>query len=264
MKSALYEGIITHHRREPVEHRFSYRIALPLLHLDEVEEVCAMHPLWSNGHPNIVSFRSRDYLGDGSEQLQATARGLAQETLGISPEGPVALLAHPRTIGWLFNPISLFYCYNSSGTDVEALVCEVTNTPWHERHIYAVGGPGTHRFGKAMHVSPFLGMDMEYELEYEPPGTNLSVTMRNVRGNEVLFSAAMRLKRTELDRAALGKLIFSYPFTTMRVSAGIYRQAFALWRAGATFVPHPRKSESGDGGTSQPGSLGHRNGGKRW
>ena len=245
MRSALYEGVVAHHRRSPVDHRFSYRVALPLLDLDELDEVVALHPLWSARRRNVVSFRPEDHLGRGREPLADAARALAGERLGTSLSGPVAVLAHPRTFGWVFNPISLYYCFDATGSDVEALVCEVTNTPWHERHTYVVGEPGTHRFDKAMHVSPFFPMDMTYELTYGPPASRLALRMCLLRGGDVVFDATMRLERREIDRQALGRLIFSYPFMTMRVSATIYRQAYALWRAGAPFVPHPRRARRG-------------------
>lgn len=239
MRSAIYEGIITHHRRGPIDHRFSYRVALPFLDLDELDEVCALHPLWSPGRPNVISFRRQDYLGGGPEPLSEAARALAADRLGLRPSGPVAVLAHPRTFGWLFNPLALYYCFGATGADVEALVCEVTNTPWHERHLYAVGGPGTHRFDKAMHVSPFFPMDMAYELTYSAPGRHLALRIRLMQDDQAVFDAGLRLERVEIDRRTLGHLVLSYPFMTMRVSAAVYRQAYALWRAGAPFLPHP-------------------------
>jgi DUF1365 family protein len=240
MKSALYEGTIVHHRRAPVDHRFSYRLALPLVDLDELDQLCRLHPLWSVERRNIVSFWRRDYLSDRAGPLKDAVHDLVEEQLGRRPDGRVAMLAHPRTWGWLFNPITLYYCFDEAGARVEALVAEVTNTPWHERHVYVVGGAGRHRFPKEMHVSPFFGMDMDYELTYGEPGDRLSLSMRAVRGNDTLFDSGLRLERREADRRALGGLVWGAPFPTMRVSGAIYRQALALWRAGAPFVPHPR------------------------
>ena len=155
------------------------------------------------------------------------------------------MLAHLRTWGWIFNPIALFYCFDQAGDRVEALVAEVTNTPWHERHVYVLGEPGRHRFAKQLHVSPFFGMDMDYELIYGEPRHQLTLSMRVVRDDETLFDAGMRLDRHEVDREALARLIWNPRGTTMRVSAGIYRQAAALWRIGVPFVPHPRRSNAG-------------------
>lgn len=241
MRSAVYEGILVHHRRVPVDHRFSYRIALPFVDLDELDELCGMHPLWSVERLNAISFRRSDYLANRSGSLADAVRDLVEERLGSRPAGPVAMLAHPRTWGWLFNPIALYYCFDEKGTGLEALVAEVTNTPWHERHVYVVGEPGRYRLAKELHVSPFFDMDMEYELTYGEPDTRLSVGMRAVRGDETLFHAALRLERRPADRRALGRLIWHPGLGTVGGSAGIYRQALALWRASVPFVGHPRR-----------------------
>ncbi|MGC8628077.1 MAG: DUF1365 family protein [Acidimicrobiales bacterium] len=245
MKSALYEGVIVHHRFTPVDHRFAYRLALPLIDLDELEELCRLHPLWSVERHNVISFWRRDYLPDRPGPLADVVRDLVEERLGRRPSGPVAMLAHPRTWGWLFNPIALYYCFDPEAARVEALVAEVTNTPWHERHVYVVGEPGRHRFAKELHVSPFFDMGMDYTLAYAEPGDRLSLSMRTVSGDKTLFRAGLRLQRHEANRQALARLVWGHPFSTMRVSAGIYREAFSLWRAGTPFVPHPgRRSEA--------------------
>ncbi len=241
MRSAIYEGTVVHHRRAPVDHRFSYGVALPLIDLDEMDRFFGLHPLWSVERHNIVSFRRRDYLPGGSGPLGEAVRDLVEERLGHRPRGPVAMLAHPKTWGWLFNPISLYFCFDAKGDRVQALVAEVTNTPWHERHIYVVGPPGHHRFPKKLHVSPFFDMDMDYELTYTEPGDRLLVSMRAMRADQTLFEAELRLERSGADRRALGRLIWRHPFGTHRVSGAIYRQALALWRAGVPFVRHPRR-----------------------
>jgi uncharacterized protein len=240
MRSVVYEGIIIHHRRHPIDHRFQYRVAMPLLDLDEIEELCSIHPLWSNERSNFVSYRRSDYLGGGPMPLGQVVREAVEDRLGTRLSGPIAMLAHPRTWGWLFNPVTLYYCFDPTGTRVDALVAEVTNTPWHERHAYVVGRPGTHRFDKALHVSPFFGMDMQYELSYRAPGHSLSLRISTIREGSAVFDAVMHLERREVSRRELSRLVFSHPFMTMRVSAAIYRQAFALRRAGAPVVTHPR------------------------
>lgn len=245
MRSAVYEGVVTHRRHSPVPHRFSYRVALPLLDLDEVAEVCALHPLWSAERANVVSFRRRDFLDGGDGPLAEAVRDRVAAVLGRRPAGPVALLAHLRTAGWLFNPVSFYFCFDRPGGEVAALVADVTNTPWHERHAYVVGAPGRHRFDKALHVSPFFAMDQSYVLHYDPPGERLVVRFGNEEGGRRVFDATLVLHRRPLDRAALGRVVTRYPLMTARVSAGIYRQALALRRAGAPVHPHPRRRAPG-------------------
>ncbi|MGD9797394.1 MAG: DUF1365 domain-containing protein [Acidimicrobiia bacterium] len=220
MRSAIYEGTLVHRRFEP-DHRFHERLAMPLLDPDEVDEDMALHPLWSRERPNVVSWRHRDH-----------------------PEipwsgGRVAVLAHVRTWGWLFNPIALHYCYGADGRDVEQAVAVVTNTPWKERHEYVLGPPGRHEVDKALHVSPFFGMDQRYTITYDPPGEQLRLAIDATEGDRRVFSAALRLQRHEISRAALGRVLWRHPMLTARVSAGIHTHALRLWRKGATFHPHP-------------------------
>ncbi len=242
MRSSVYEGSVVHRRVDPL-HRFTYRLALPLLDLDEVEQLCRLHPLWSVERPNAISYRRSDFLPDRAGSLDHAVRELVAERTGRRPEGPITLLAHLRTWGWLFNPVSLYFCSDRSGAVVEHLVLEVTNTPWHERHCYVVGGPGRHRLGKALHVSPFLEMDQQYVLDYSAPGDRLHLRLENVRDGRSVAVAVLSLTKMGLDRRALGRVLWRYPLMTAQVSVGIYRQALALRRAGAPFVPHPGRGE---------------------
>jgi DUF1365 family protein len=246
MRSGIYEGTVTHRRHAGeatgnIAHGFQHAVTLPYLFLDELDEVADLHPMWSARYPNAVWFRRADYLGDPAVPLDVAVRDAAHERLGRRPSGPIAMLGHLRTWGWLFNPITLYYCFDPKGTRVEVLVSEVTNTPWHERHVYALdGGERQHRIAKAMHVSPYLGMDHDYVMSWSMPGERLSVHLGNRRGADRLFDAALTLKRRELSRRELGRLVWRRPLQTYGVSAGIYRQAMALARKGAPFHPHPR------------------------
>jgi len=240
VNSAVYEGSVMHGRRAPVEHGFRYRVALPLLDLAELETVCALHPLWSARRPNAMWFRRDDFLGDASIPLDVAVRDLVEDRLGHRPTGSVRLLANLRAWGWHCNPISLYYCFDSSDTGVEALVAEVTNTPWHERHAYVIGGgPGEHWFAKELHVSPFHGMDHDYRLDFTDPGDHLSVRISNHHEGQRVFDAALDLRRRPLSRQALSRVLWRSPLLPQRTSAAIYRQALTLRRKGAPVHSHP-------------------------
>ena len=242
LRSGIYEGVVVHHRFEPVDHRFSYRITMTWLDLAEVDAVCERHPLWSRERVNAVSFRRHDYLGDPSVPLDRSVRDLVEQQTGHRPDGPVALLTHLRTWGWLFNPISLYYCFASDGETVDAVVVEVTNTPWHERTTYVLPGPGTHLVDKQLHVSPFLPMDLHHRFVIGDPGPRLVLGVDDLRGGAVLFAASMVLQRRPADRRSLGRVLWRFPLMTMRVSWGIYRQALALRRRGVPVHPHPDRA----------------------
>ena len=213
---------------------------MPLLDLAEIDEVAAQHPLWSRERANAVSFRREDFLA-GPGTLDAAVRDLAEREVGTRPRGPIAMLAHVRTWGWLFNPIALYYCYDSTGTRVEHAIAEVTSTPWKERHAYVLGPPGVHVVDKAMHVSPFFGMDQSYRISYDAPSAALHLSISIHEGDAQVFAAGMRLGRRPVSRRTLSRLLWRYPLITMRVSAGIHTHALRLWRKGATFHAHPTK-----------------------
>ncbi len=236
-------------------HSFSYKVAMPLLDLAEVEAVMGLHPAWSARRAAPVRFQRQDFLGDPAVPLDGAVRDLVSERTGRRPEGPIALMANLRTWGWLFNPISLYFCADpaelvGSREPITSLVVEVENTPWHDRHAYVVGPPGSHRFAKELHVSPFLPMGLDYELRYTAPGERLTLGLDVLRGDRRLLSASLALRRRPLDRAALGRLLWRHPAMTHRVTAGIYANAVRLRLKGAPLFANPvgrgRKPTSAD------------------
>lgn len=254
LRSAVYEGRVVHHRFVPVDHRFDYRIALVLLHLSEIDAVCARHPLWSNEGRNAVTFRRSDYLGDPAVPLDVAVRDLVESHTGVRPTGPVAALTQLRTWGWLFNPITTYYCYDPAGTTVEATVVEVTNTPWHERTAYVLEGTGTHHVDKGLHVSPFLPMGLTHRFTVGPPGERLTLAVDDFDGDELVFAASMSLTRRPAGRVAQGRLLWRFPLMTLRVSLGIYRQALALKAKGVPVHRHPDKVATPVTAPPTPGS----------
>ena len=241
MKPGIYEGSVSHRRRVRRHHAFVYPIAMPLLDLEHLDEVFARHPLWSIERANAVSFRRADFLGDPTVPLDTAVRDLVESHIGRRPLGHVYLLAHLRTWGWLFNPIALYFCMDQSGQRAEAVVAQVTNTPWHEQHAYVLdGGQGEHRFAKKLHVSPFFGMDQHYRLRMRDTNSALVVHLSNVEKGRIVFDATLSLRRRDISRAALGRLLWRFPLLTVRVSAGIYWQAVRLWLKKAPVHPHPR------------------------
>jgi hypothetical protein len=253
MQSCLYEGTVWHRRSGPVAHRFRYKLSMLLLDLDEVDALFAGGSLWPFGIRGAISFRRSDHLGDPRVPLTTAVRQLlASHGLG-HVRGPIRLLTQPRCFGLAMNPAAFYFCYGPSGEQVEALIVQVTNTPWGEQHCYLFPGEtalgrGTPRGGqaaKALHVSPFLPMDVVYCCRASAPGERLSVAIENQRGSQRLFRAGLRLARRPWTAANLRRSLLAYPLMTQRVALGIYWQALRLWWKGCPIYAHPARAAAG-------------------
>jgi DUF1365 family protein len=241
--SCIYEGTIRHRRFEP-EREFSHRLALVYLDLDELPGL--LDDRLVARRPGLVRFRRSDYLGDPAVPLDRAVRDLVSDRTGVRPAGPIRLLTHLRSFGHCFNPVSFYYCIDLGGERVQALVAEVTNTPWGERHAYVLhAGPKSRgvlagQFDKALHVSPFMGMDHRYEARASTPTQTLSVHIASSRAGASVFDATLALRRRELTRASLAAITARYPLATIRVLALIYARALGLKLAGVPVHRHPR------------------------
>ena len=249
MKSALYEGRVRHRRFTPVTHEFEYRIFYAYLDLAEFPEALDRLPGWSARRPAIARFAREDHLGDPEIPLDVSIRDLVQEQCGTRPSGPIRVLALPRTLGVAFNPVSFFYCF-ADDESLTHIVAEVDNTPWGERHCYAVdvarddfgtGRAMRFRVPKVFHVSPFHPMSQEYEWRFTKPGDSLVVHMENWEEGAVRGDATLTLRRKELSRANATRALIRHPAMAMTVLAGIYAQAARLWLKGAPYHPHPKR-----------------------
>ena len=239
--SCVYEGTVRHRRHEPVKHELCHRIALMYLDLEEVPALFDGHLLWSARRPAVAWLRRTDFLGPHDVPLDAAVRDLVEERMGVRPDGPVRLLTHLRYLGHSFNPVSFYYCFSADGARVRWVVAEVTNTPWGERHAYVLE-PGANGTPKAFHVSPFMGMDHEYRWRVLDPGAKLILHIDSLREGRRAFDATLTLRRLELSRAALRRVLVRYPAATLASTARIYGHALRLKLKGAPYFAHPEKA----------------------
>ena len=163
---------------------FQYRLFFMFLDLAELPTLFDIHPLWSYERFNIACFRRRDHFGEPKISLDQAARDLVEDRLGRRPNGPIRLLSHLRYFGYCFNPASFYYCYDSADTKVVAIIVEIHNTPWGERHCYVLGAEQNehphkfwrrHQFDKSFHVSPFIDMDIQYDWRFRLPADSICV-----------------------------------------------------------------------------------------
>ena len=252
MHSCLYIGEVRHRRFTPVEHGFRYRVFQVLLDLEELDQVFGGSWLWSTSRMAVMQFRRNDHLGDPGRPLADCVREEVQRQTGSIPDGPIRLLTNLRCFGYVINPVSYFFCYDVSGTQLQWVLAEVHNTPWGERHCYVLDEPRaphsarhfSYRSIKAMHVSPFMPMDLVYDWHFSAPGEALSVHMAlhaAAPGGDKCFDATMRLQRAPLNGPQLALALLRYPLMTLQVIAAIHWQALRLWLKGVPVHTHPAK-----------------------
>ncbi|HMI80260.1 MAG TPA: DUF1365 domain-containing protein [Solirubrobacterales bacterium] len=263
--SAVYEGWVRHRRFEPVEHSFRYRLFLMYLDLGELPEVLDPYPLFSARRRAPARFRREDFMGDPARPLDECARDAVEAATGARPAGPVRLLAGLRYFGHSFNPVSLYYCFDDAAERVDAVVADVRNIPWGERHPYVLargerrGTVLADEVEKTFHVSPLMGMDQTYAFRASEPGGRLAVHIesrpresarnrdiggpaRTRRNSPATFDATLSLRRRELSRRTLAGLLARYPAMSLQTVAKIYAQSLRLKLKGARYHPHPEGS----------------------
>jgi DUF1365 family protein len=249
MNSAIFEGQVRHHRMTPVPHAFRYHLFMMYLDLDELESVFDGRWLWSVRRWALARFRRRDHFGDPSEPLATSVRRHIQKETGRWPEGPIRLLTHLRYFGYCFNPVSFFYCYDRDDKQLETIVAEVNNTPWGERHVYVLSEQccpdldfsKEFTTNKAMHVSPFMSMDVQYRWKFTTRRDRLIVHMETAKDGDKIFDASLSLERTEISGPSLARVLAFHPLMTIKVIAAIHWQALRLWLKGAPVHEHKPK-----------------------
>ena len=249
MNSCIYVGNVRHRRYSPATHAFTYRLFMMYLDLDELPTVFQNRWLWSIERGNLAFFTRRDHVGLPSIPLDQSVRQLVEAKTGLRPAGPIRLLTHLRYFGYVFNPVSFYFCYDRRGRHVESIVAEITNTPWGERHCYVLGPDDNraggskkrYQFDKAFHISPFMDMTVAYDWRFTEPTSQLIIHMENLREGRPFFDATMKLERLELSGSSLARMLAQYPLMTVKVISAIHWQALKLWVKGVPIFGHPSK-----------------------
>jgi hypothetical protein len=234
----LYRMRVMHARHQPFAHRFEYRIWTLLLDIDRVEEVAARSRLFAADRPGLVSFRARDHgARDGSPIRPWVERHLAAH--GLADCGArIRLLAMPRVAGYVFNPLSIYFCDRADGSP-GAVLYEVKNT-FGDQHGYltpiAGEAPWRHGADKIFYVSPFIGMQARYSFTLSRPAERFAIAIEEADGDGApLLTATMAGRGVAMTDRALAGALAAMPFVTAKTIAAIHWQALKLWRKGATF-----------------------------
>jgi DUF1365 family protein len=215
--------------------------------LAEVETLLHDSKLWSYESFGVASFHRRDYhRAHCGQRLDECVRETVERKLGFRPDGAIRLLTNVRVLGIVFNPVSFYYCFDRSEKLV-AIVAEITNTPWNERHSYVIdarhadpAGRINASFNKEFHVSPFMPMDQRYDWTFTQPGRSLIVHMRNSDARGEVFDATLRLDRRPANARTLGYALARHPIMSLTEIAAIYVHAAFLWLKRVPFYIHPR------------------------
>ena len=239
LASCLYAGTIAHQRERPAR-SFQHRIVLAYLDLEELPVLAG--GLLVRRRPGTLRFRRRDYHGPATVPLSHAVRETVRQRSGVNPTGPIRILTSLSFFGHCFNPVSFYFCLDGEGR-LQAVLAEVTNTPWGERRAYVIPG-GAGEFRKAMHVSPFMGMDHTYRASATTPGHELRVAIESLHEGQPVFAATLSLTRRELTRRSIRNLAWRHPPAGLRSLALIYGHALGLRIAGAPVFAHPKASDT--------------------
>ncbi len=244
LASAIYEGRILHVRHGPRPHRFEYDVQLFYLDLDEIDRLPLHRAVWRRGRFGLFSFARRDYLAHPDRTLKDSVLDRVEARLGRRPSGPVRMLGHVRWLGSVFNPVTFWYCFAADGETLEAIVAEITNTPWRERHVYVIAADGRRahgEFDKEFHVSPFFDLAQRYRWDASVPGRTIDFAMSNSESGVEVFHARLALERRELSTSRVLRMALRRPLGARHVLGAIWWQALRLWWKRTPSFRHPAR-----------------------
>jgi len=242
--SSLYAGKVVHTRLKPRRHRLSYRVFSLLLDLDELPELDRRLRLFGHNRRAPVSFLDRDHGEGRVGSLREWVDARLAEA-GIEGGGPVRLLAYPRLFGYVFNPLTVYFCHAASGR-LSGILYEVSNT-FGEKRTYVIpvvedegseGGMIEQECDKLLYVSPFVPMECHYRFRVEPPGERVMIRIGEEDREGPLLVAAFSGTRRPLTDAVLARVLFGYPLMTLKVIGAIHFEALRLWWKGVPVFRH--------------------------
>lgn len=241
MRSAIYSGWVRHRRKRPTQHAFRYKVFMVYFSLAELEKVLSLSPLWSTKAWSFARFKREDFHGDPQSELSDAVKRTVEKALGKRPGGDVRVLANLRYFGFNMNPLTTYYCFAEDGTTLQAIVAEVTNTPWNERRAYVIDC--THQplkqnslIDKDFTVSPFNPLNMTYRWRSNTPADHVHIHIDCLRDDTKVLDATLLLMRQEISARSLNRVLLTFPFMTVKVVASIYWQALRLFLKGVPFL----------------------------
>lgn len=234
-----------HARLMPFRHKFIYRVFSLFVDLDELETLDRKCRLFSHNRRNVFSLYDEDHARRDGGPIRPWIENLLRNAHVDIEGGSIRILCFPRVFGYVFNPLTVYFCHEASGV-LRALVYEVRNT-FDEKHAYVVPvdhrqnqlTPIKHGRAKQFYVSPFIGMAAHYNFRVTEPGDRLAVMIRETTDDGTLLIATQNGRRQTFDDRNLTIAFLKYPLMTLKVILAIHWQALKLWLKGAKPVPRP-------------------------
>jgi DUF1365 family protein len=244
LASCLYFGEVVHQRFFPRRHRLRYRVFQGLFDLDELPRLSRELRLFSYNRSNVFALHDRDHADGSTRGLRASVENYLREA-GLSVgDGRIFLLCMPRIFGFVFNPLSIYYCYDAEDKLI-AMIYEVNNT-FRQRHSYVIPViSADHKqvrqsCKKEFYVSPFMDMDMVYDFRLGLPGETVATCINGNRGDGApLIFASFTGSRRELRDLTLMTALVKYPVLTIGVVAAIHWEAVKLLAKGLRLRRRP-------------------------
>lgn len=234
MTSCVYVGTVRHRRRRPTVHDFRYRAYMFYLNLDELDEITRRVRAFSLNRFNLVSFHETDYMDRTPGSLKQKVLSFIREQRGREVAArQVFMLTNCRILGYVFNPITLYYCQTLGGA-LDAVVAEVTNTHGERCHylLEAPDGGGSSLRGRArktMDVSPFISMNAVYDFHLPEVGDRAAVGIVEREADTHVLDAQFWGERRPLTSAQIARLLVTHPLMTLKTITAIHAEALRLY-----------------------------------
>ncbi|MGI9402323.1 MAG: DUF1365 domain-containing protein [Rhizobiaceae bacterium] len=241
---SLYSGKVMHARLDPVSHRFSYKMTSMLIDLDRLQEADSATAIFSVNRPNLVAFHEKHHGPRDGTSLRSYIDATLYKA-GVTRPARVELLCYPTVLGYTFNPLSVYFCYDDTG-DVTALVYQVHNT-FGQSHCYVEPVRQNQRSeagirqsrAKCFYVSPFMEMAMTYKFRIRPPADTVALRILEFDAKEPVLAATFHGNRNPANLNHFLRSLLQTIGITWKVTVGIHFEALRLWLKGLRPVDRP-------------------------
>tara|TARA_A100001015_G_scaffold299781_1_gene384312 strand:+ start:916 stop:1674 length:759 start_codon:yes stop_codon:yes gene_type:complete len=242
MNSCIYNGIVAHTRFKPVKHFLKYKTFSIFIDLNEIEKLDKNNFIFSYNKFNIFSFYDKDH-GDrnGTQVKNWVIKNLKKFNIHHNINN-IKLLCYPRIFGYVFNPLSIFYCYENK--KLKTIFYEVKNT-FNEQHTYIFKVKNEkvieQTCKKKFYVSPFMDMETKYKFKLFNPDKKLSIIINQFDNNGPILTAIQTGERKEFTLTQLFLNFLKYPLMTFKIISAIHFEALLLWKKGAIYRGRNKK-----------------------